>query len=309
MSEVAVVGVGAIGGVAAAHLCAAGRPVAMFSRSGHDGPVAVRTPSVPLTAAGPVLSVQRSVVDTSDRPFSWVLLATKAHQTEGAGPWLRGMIGPDTRVAVLQNGVEQRERVAPFIGNASVLPVVVDCPAERLAPGSILQRGPFRMVVTDDKLGGAFAGLFEGSPAIVERSGDFVTALWRKLCLNASSGAVTALTGCGMGAFRRSTNAAWGRALAAEAILVARAEGAKLEPEFADELIAAFAATDPGQPTSILSDRLAGRPLEHDARNAVVVRLGSRHGIPTPVSFAAATLLAALSDRLEARASERAGSA
>ncbi|MCP5055877.1 MAG: 2-dehydropantoate 2-reductase [bacterium] len=301
MGDVAVLGVGAIGGVAAAHLCAAGRSVAMFSRSAHDGPVAVQTPSGPLTASGPILGAGRAVAAPSDRPFSWILLATKAHQTGDVGPWLQGMIGARTRVAVLQNGVEQRERVSPFVGNAQVLPVVVDCPAERPAPGYILQRGPFRLVVADDMLGEEFAGLLEGSPAIVERSADFVTALWRKLCLNASSGAVTALTGRGMGAFRQSTNAAWGRALAAEAILVARAEGAKLDPKLADELIAAFAATNPEQPTSILLDRLAGRPLEHDARNAVVVRIGARHGIPTPVSSAAATLLAALSDRLEER--------
>ena len=52
----------------------------------------------------------------------------------------------------------------------------------------------------------------------------------------------------------------------------------------------------PDMGTSILFDRLAGRPMEWDARNGVVRRLGARHGVPTPVSDVLVPLLAALDD-------------
>ena len=62
-----------------------------------------------------------------------------------------------------------------------------------------------------------------------------------------------------------------------------------------DEILA-FVTGLPGDAgTSILADREAGRPLEWDARNGVVARLGAAHGIPTPISDVIVPLLAAAS--------------
>jgi 2-dehydropantoate 2-reductase len=83
-------------------------------------------------------------------------------------------------------------------------------------------------------------------------------------------------------------------ALARECLAVARAEGATIEDREAEAMVGSLAAAPPDLGSSILFDRLAGRPMEWDARNGVVVRLGARHGIPTPVSETIVTLLAAL---------------
>jgi 2-dehydropantoate 2-reductase len=85
------------------------------------------------------------------------------------------------------------------------------------------------------------------------------------------------------------------RALAAECLAVARAEGADLPDAVADELVEEFVAMPEDLGSSILFDREAGRALEWDARNGVVARLGARHGIPTPVSDVIVPLLAAAS--------------
>ena len=74
------------------------------------------------------------------------------------------------------------------------------------------------------------------------------------------------------------------------------AEGAELPPETPDALVDHFRALPPDTGSSILLDRLAGRPLEWDALNGVVRRFGRRHGIPTPVSDVVAPLLAAISE-------------
>jgi ketopantoate reductase len=65
---------------------------------------------------------------------------------------------------------------------------------------------------------------------------------------------------------------------------VAHAEGVALTQADADDVIAWIEALPPDAGSSILTDRRAGRALEWEARNAVIGRLGRRHGIPTPVS-------------------------
>ena len=111
--------------------------------------------------------------------MTWVLLAVKAHQTEGAAAWLRALCGPGTTVAVLQNGVEHRALVGPLAGPATVLPTVVWCPSEVVAPGRVRQRGDARLSVPDDAAGAALAGLLDGGGGQVDRVADFTTEAWR----------------------------------------------------------------------------------------------------------------------------------
>jgi len=132
MSVVAVVGVGAIGGVVAARLCAAGRD---------DVVLCVRAPFDALVVEGPA-GIQRAtprLVTTPDavQPVPWVLVATKAHQTAGAADWLKVLATPATTVAILQNGVEHEERVAPYANGATLLPVIVNSEGARLDEGLV----------------------------------------------------------------------------------------------------------------------------------------------------------------------------
>jgi 2-dehydropantoate 2-reductase len=283
---IAVVGVGAIGGVCAAHLALAGRSVVCCVRTAFDQLV--------LELDGREQRITARVETESSRvgPVAWVLLATKAHQIDGAAAWLRALIGDATRVAVLQNGVEHVERMAPYIDASRVVPVVVACPATAVAPGHIVQRRAARLTVPDDAGGRAFAELFDGTAVAVERTDDWPTAAWRKLCLNVTGGALAALAGVPLPAVHHPRLAALAQALARECALVARAEGADVSDAFADEVAAQTVATPAGGAPSTLTDRLRGRPLEVDARNGTVVRLAARHGIATPVNARAAELMA-----------------
>ncbi|HLL46750.1 MAG TPA: 2-dehydropantoate 2-reductase [Longimicrobiaceae bacterium] len=287
-ARIAVVGPGAIGGCIAAHLRAAGHHVLLCAREPFETLV-VNTPS------GMLRDSPRVETDPGQvGPFPWVLLATKAHQTDGASAWLRALAGPESRVAVLQNGVEHEARVAPLVPGAAVLPVVVDCPAERTAPGRVIQRGPAKLTVPAGRMSDTFAALFAGSAVEVSIVDDFETARWRKLSLNVAGGAVTALTGRTLGVAREPEIAWLARELVLECVRVARAQGARLNDAIADDIVASMQAGDPGAGTSMLSDLVARRPLEADARNGAVVRIGARHGIPTPLNRAATALLLAL---------------
>lgn len=292
MSRIAVVGVGAIGGAVAAPLAASGR---------HEVVLCVREPFERLVVESPKQRIEVQACCETDparvAPAEWVLLATKAQDVPGAAKWLAALCAPGTVVAVLQNGVEHRARVAPFAGPAAVLPVVVELPAERTAPGQIRMRGGGRLTVPDGPHAAEFAALFAGAALAVERAADFPSVAWRKLCLNAASGALTALTGRTVEVLHEPGMAELARGIILECCAVARAEGAALPDAVADEVMARLLATPAGSGNSMYYDRRAGRPLELDARNGVIVRLGVRHGIATPLNAAACALLAAQEKR------------
>jgi 2-dehydropantoate 2-reductase len=223
----------------------------------------------------------------------WVLVATKAYDAASAAVWLAGLAGPATPVAILQNGVEHRERFAPYLAAAQIMPVMVDCPAERSAPGKIRQRGTAKLVVQDEPRGREFAGLFAGTPVEVTLTPDLRSAVWRKLCLN-SSGVLNALLLQPAGAMRDEKLGELVRAMVRECIAVARAEGAVLDDSLPDAILQAYRNAPADSVNSIQADRQAGRPMEIDARNGVIVRLGRKHGIATPYNEMAVALLEAM---------------
>jgi 2-dehydropantoate 2-reductase len=146
------------------------------------------------------------------------------------------------------------------------------------------------MRVEESPLGHRFAVLFAGSPAKIEREADFISAAWRKLCLN-TVGALNALTLKPTGVLRDEAIGRLAMAIVAESVAVGRAEGAVLSDSLGEEILAHYRSHPPDGVNSLLADRLAGRRMETDARNGAVVRKGEKHGIPTPLNRMAVALL------------------
>ena len=290
---VAVVGLGSIGGVAAGCLAAAGR---------HDVIACMRRPIERLTLEQPGGTVEvrlRALTDPAQaEPADWVLLCTKTHQTESAAAWLHRLCTPSTRVAVLQNGIGHVARVAPLANGAMVLPVIVYYNGERLAPDRVrLRQGSDQdLAVADDEAGAAFARLFDGTPLRVLRSGDFATLIWRKLLINAVANPITTLTLQRQAVLRRPDMQELCHAILAEAVAVARAEGAKLADDEPARAMATLFTFSGELGTSMYFDRLAGRRLEVEALTGAIVAAGARHGIATPLNTALLTLLRAIDD-------------
>src|ERR1700719_3942999 len=169
--RVAVIGLGAIGGVAAGWLAAAGRydfvacgpqPIERLTLDAPDGTV-----TLPLHA----------LTDPAQaNPVDWVLLCTKTHATASTAPWLKALCVPSTRVVVLQNGIDHVARVAPFAGAAAVVPALVYFNGERLAG----ERVRFRHVasddvlVPDDPMGAALVNIFAPTFLRVAVASDFL---------------------------------------------------------------------------------------------------------------------------------------
>jgi len=288
MPRLAIIGPGAIGGVMAAWLWKTGR---------HEVTLCARRPILELVVETPgeLIEMRPTVLTDPGQATAvdWVLVATKTYDTEGAAAWLAGLAGEGATVAILQNGVEHRERFAPYLAAEQILPVVVDCPAERSAPTKIRQRGPAKMIVADEVPGRAFAALFASTPVEITLSADFKTALWRKLCLN-SAGVINALLLQPAGAMRDEKIGELAYELVRECVAVGRAEGAVLDDSLLAGVVQAYRSAPPDSVNSLHADRQAGRPMEIDARNGVIVRLGRKHGIPTPCNRMAVALLEAM---------------
>ena len=287
MATIAIIGPGAVGGVVAGWLT---------QRGGHDLTLCARRALGEQTvelSSGPVKLAPTVLTDPAAAgPVDWVFVTTKAYDAAGAAAWFPSLVGPATRVAILQNGIEHRERFAPWLAGGQILPVMVDLPAERPAPGRIVQRGAGKMAVPAGDAGARFADLFSGTALAVTPTADFKSAVWRKLCFN-SAGAINALLLQPAGVFREVAVGRLAVALVRECLAVGRAEGAVLEDGLPETVLEACRLAPPDSVNSLHADRAAGRPMEIDARNGAIVRFGRKHGIPTPCNEMAAILLAA----------------
>lgn len=282
----AVVGPGGVGTFFAAHLAASGADVIACARRPF-------TEYVVDSDRASVRAPARVVTDPAaiEGPVDWVLLAVKAHQTPGAAAWLERLCGPDTTVVVVQNGVEGESRVKPLAGPAEVVPSVVYCGTELVAPGHTTHARAGHLILPDGPAAHRLAALFAPTMAEIRPSADYVDEAWRKLGLNAVVNGITALTDRPISVVARPAVAAVARQLLAECWAVGRAEGSTLGDDGIEPLLAGMAKVD--GTTSMRQDRRAGRATEHDAIYGAVIRGGQRHGIPTPTTATVAALIEA----------------
>ena len=285
MARIAIVGPGAVGGVMTAWLEKTGRHEIVLCARRELGALEVETPQGPLTARPRVLTSPDQAT-----PVDWVLVATKAYDSAGAAAWLKGLACGGAPVAILQNGVEHRERFAAYLPADQLVPVMVDCPAERVTPTRIRQRGVAKLVVQDDRRGREFVALFAGTPVEATLTVDLKSAVWRKLCVNAA-GVISGLVLQPAGVMQDEKLGELSRQLVRECIAVGRAEGAVMEDALVDAVLQGYRAAPPDSVNSLHADRQAGRSTEIDARNGVIVRLGRKHGIATPCNQMAVALI------------------
>ena len=288
MARIAIVGPGAIGGSLAGWLANAGHHELVLCTRSPFTHLSVRAPSLQFEADLPVYTEPSEC-----SPVDWVILATKTYQIEGAAAWFETLCDRATRIAVTQNGVEHLSNLAPFFDTERVVPVVIDCPAEHLGPGRIVQHSAITMAVPANASSAEFAALFEDCDMEISLTESWVSAAWQKLCTNAA-GAVSAITNRPVNVARDPAAAATMTALIRECIEVGRAEGAVIEDSIVEYVLETQRRAPDGAMNSLHADRVAGRRMEWRARNGVIVRLGEQHGIATPCNRMAAELLSAI---------------
>ncbi len=288
MTTIALIGPGAIGGTVAAWLAQdPSLDVTVCARTPFEN-LQVETPQGLISANPKILT---SPADAT--PVDWVLIATKTYDADATKPWLEHLLANHTRVAIIQNGVEHQRLFVHLVPAVRIVPVIINLPAARSAPGRIGQHrhgiisGPARPDGED------FAALFATTEIEAAAHADFISQAWLKLTGNAAA-IVPSLT-------LRATGPVWSadleaivRGVVEECAAVGRAEGAVIPQSFVENTVESSRTMPEGASGgSLHADRLAGHPMEVDARNGVIVRLGRKHGIPTPMNTVLVTLLTA----------------
>jgi len=215
-------------------------------------------------------------------PRVWIV-----YDGDGPSPEIFGVFDSSTEA---YSYADEIARFAPLVPKSQLLPVVVNVPSHRIAPGRIRQLGQAELTVPHSANGERFANLFADTHVRVHLTDDFVTAAWTKLALNAV-GAVSAVTLVPRLDPRQPATEALLRQIVEEVMEVGNAEGARIPPDLPDDIVSMLAVSTSTHPNSLHADLLAGRRMEIDARNGAIVRFGAKHAIPTPVNAVLVGLL------------------
>jgi 2-dehydropantoate 2-reductase len=293
MSEhpsVALIGPGAIGTTIAAALHEVGRTPLLCGRTAHPQLV-LRHDEGEIIVPGPVITDPSRV----SRPVALVFVAVKTTQVADSAGWLAALCDENTVVCALQNGVEQKAQLEPYVNGAVVVPSVVWFPAQREPDASVWLRAKPRLTLPAIPQATRISDALSETRCAVELSADFISIAWRKLLQNAVAGLMV-LANRRAGMFSRQDITELALAYLRECLAVARAEGASLDDNVPQEIVEGFHRAPADLGTSILADRQANRPLEWDIRNGVIQRYGDKHGIPVPISRVVVPLLEAGSE-------------
>ena len=304
--KICVFGAGALGGVFGGHLALGGEDVTLIARGANRD--ALKANGLKLIAGGnervakPRISDDPKQVGTQDI----VIVATKAYSLPSVAEAIGPLLGPDTGVVLIQNGIQwwyfhglggplEGTRLASvdaegkceaLIGLKRTIGAEIYCPAEITAPGTI-KHGPGPKIVMAEATGAKsqriqnLAAAFQKSGVTAEIAADMRAELWKKLLALIAGAPVAVLTGATAQPLNRDegTRAVMSR-LTAEAIEVAGKVGVKLPLAALDRF--KQPAEMPPNKVSTLQDLERGKPLEIDAIVGVVAEIGRLAGVKTP---------------------------
>jgi 2-dehydropantoate 2-reductase len=297
--RIAVFGAGSVGGYFGGRLALAGEDVVFIARGAHlqamlTQGLQVESPKGNFT----VPSVQATDNPAEVGPVDVVLVAVKAWQVPEAAQAVGPMVGRETCVVPLQNGLEAAAQVAAVLGPQHVLGGTCVISSAITAPGCIRHLGlepsvtfgelDQRTSPRSDRLQEAFRRA--EVPAIV--AADVQVAIWEKF-MAIRFGPVGAVARAPAGVLRSipETRRMVEQACV-ETLTVARARGIALTEDSPAKTMAAVDTIAPGIVASLQRDIEAGRPSELDALTGALVRLGAEVGVATPLhAFLYHTLL------------------
>ncbi|MBB3331779.1 2-dehydropantoate 2-reductase [Halomonas campaniensis] len=289
----AIMGSGGVGGYFGARLAEAGHAVTFIARGEHLA--AMRRDG--LTVSSIAGDVHLPEVSATDDPaevgaVDCVLVAVKAWQVPEAARAIRPMIGPDTFVVPLENGVEAADELAAVLGQAHVLQGLCGILAWREGPGHIRHAGvdPFvRFGERDNRRSKRAERLNEAFDAArgvaAEIPDDIQVAVWSKFLFICAMSGIGSITRAPIGVTRTlpETREMIERLLA-EIEAVARALGVALPRDAATRALRFIDALPEASTASMQRDIMAGLPSELESQNGAVVRLGRQAGVETPVN-------------------------
>jgi 2-dehydropantoate 2-reductase len=306
--KIGIVGSGAMGSVYGALLAAAGNELWLLDRW-REHVDAMRAQGLRCEGASGDRTVRVNATTAAGEagPCALVIVATKVMDIEAAVSAAAAMIGPDTLVLAIQNGLGNVERIRRVVGAEQLLfGIAGGFGAEIVAPGHVHHNGMEAINLAE--LEGGITARLERVADVWRQAGftvnvhaDLWPVVWSKLVANVAFSAICTVTGMRVGQVR-ANDPAWGiaRACVEEAVAVAAAKG--IELAYADPVrwVSDFAGKIPNARPSMYQDVRAGRRSEIDAIQGGVVAEGEKVGVPTPTCALMVELVKALEAKHQA---------
>jgi 2-dehydropantoate 2-reductase len=293
--HIAVIGAGGIGAIYGAALAKAGAEVTFVARGAHLA--AMRENGLKIegdrgeTLVRPARATDDIARIATGGPVDYVLSCVKLWDVETAGAQLRPIIGPETAIVPLQNGVDAHERLIPILGREAVMGGTAFVTGSIVAPGIVRQTGTY-FQMTFGELGQATSPRAERLRDLCATAGidgilspDVRVPIWQKFLMLVPLANVNAVTRLPLGHYRADPDT-W-RLLEAslqETEAVGRAEGVALPADAVEHGLATIRSMPEHHMTSMGNDLLRGNRLELPWFAGKVAELGRKHGISTPTN-------------------------
>jgi 2-dehydropantoate 2-reductase len=291
--RIVVYGTGGVGGYYGGRLAQAGHEVAFIARGAHLEAIRQHGLRVDSTSGDFVVQPAKAAETVAEFGVAdVVLVAVKAWQVQATAEAIKPVVGPDTLVVPLQNGVDAPRILASVLGAAQVLGGACGISVFIEGPGHIrhvavdpyiqfgtLDNSPSRAV---ESLRGAFAECIGVSAEISE---DIQATMWQKFLGVEPIGAVGAITRAPMGVMMADpSTTAMIEGAKREIWEVGRALGVNWAPDAIARVTAVHGSVPFATTASMARDIVDGRPSELEAQVGVIVRLGEESGVETPVN-------------------------
>ena len=299
--KIAVMGSGGLGGLYGARLAHAGCDVHFVARGAHLAAMKSGGLLIENEALG---NLHLPKVNVTEDPATigrvdLVIIAVKLWGTEEAARAVKAIVGPDTAVLSLQNGVTKDDILRREFGEKAVMGGVAYVATHVARPGVIHQNGPLQRLVFGE-YDGRHSARSEALLAALLKAGiqaelstDIRRTLWEKYSFLVGLSGTTASMRMPIGAVRSNPQTrAFLFEILKETVAVGRALGVALPENYAEDRLA-FADSVPATMTSSMHHDLEhGNRLEVRWLSGGVVELGAGQGIPTPLNRAIADILA-----------------
>jgi len=290
--RIAVVGAGAVGGYYGTRLAATGNDVAVVARGANLEAIRASGLSV-RSALGDVTVRVRAEQDASRIGFvDLVFFTVKSYSNPEALRHLPPLVGPNTAVLSLQNGVDSAEDLAGVVAREHVLSGATYIIASLASPGVVEHTGPARRIVFGEAFGARvrtrrvaeIESVLAAADIQAEGVADARVPIWEKFIFLAPFAGLTAAARLPLGPLRaqRSFRRAFDRGMA-EVEAIARAEDIPVAPDVREQKMAYLDQAPANSRSSMMMDLVAGKPIEIEALPGAVVRRGRAAGVATPV--------------------------
>ena len=295
--KIAVFGSGAVGGYFGGRLAASGEDVTFIARGEHLA--ALRRDGLTITSPKGDLRLPVKATDTPAEvgPVDIVLFTVKMYDVDAAAATLAPMVGPETAIVTMQNGVDVVSMVARQVGLEHVAGGTAYVVAVVDRPGHVRHTVADRLIFGEpDGVRSPRLERFEAAGRKAGFSASASTAvhvdLWTKFVRLSTWSGMTTVTRCPMGIIR-GDSALMEMMMAAfdEAVAVGRARGIDFAPDIRESTLAMINGFPEQSKSSMLEDLERGRRLELPWLSGAVARLGRESGVPTPVHQFITTVL------------------